>query len=1549
MAHFSRTPSPGAGAESESDSVVATPVTPRTKLRQLFATVGGGEDSSSDSNREHLSADEIITPSRKTARKNAGIAHRTSPALGTTASAENTPQRTSPAVRLPSTSSRVGTGGLQSSSEEDSDIEVRPRGRFAARMQAAAIAAARISTTTINTNSTGATSQTEIARERVKRILSQQATEAEKEQVDGDTNNDAGDEEDGATLPAAPRPRKKLTNLRSLRHSPAISPQLSPAATSRTVKRADSPSISMTPSKHDEREASPNMFMTPQKTDAHDDHSEVARRTKPSHNARFNALVARKREEAQARKEAEERKQAARMAGLAKYDDNVDNADADSNSEASIGGLDVDDDLLIRDADAKDDNPSDITDDEGGQKLTQAFAKSRPERKASKKALEEMHRETQRMSRNLQLTHDSRTRKRVTKDSLFDLFNFLPTSAAATIPKTKVSSNSSRPTSPASPQNNTDIEMRTADTPPSSPPVPVMMNVADKIVLATTEVEETATAVFRLDKGKQKATESLTMLETQQQPRPVRIRVPMVQNKLVMIDSDDDAELEVMQNSKRKLDVLFDNAPLKHNTEPRSTLILRRLAQVVSPGKPATARPTSRNVKCASAAADLTLAELQQSLQERARLQAKRDRDERLDMLRAKGVHVQTEEEREKEMMEVDDIVACARLEAEKLMQREREEAKKDKRNKGDGGEMNADPLDWDDSEDEDYEEEQEEDDGDDQEERDIELSGSEDENSVAGEDGDEDVIAGTLIDGKAESAHGDLQDENDNLVADENAAAAARTPATTRTRPTKRRSALIISDDEDDNGNDSSINGNTATPNITATLPALEAKTPGPKMAHTETPARPRFSVASDSPKAPMSVLRSATKPFIPGLPVAVGGAAGLGLTQIFAGTMADDSQMMAGSPSQLMSTLGNLAGAETSQAPAVDLAAVPDSQLTQAWIKRMQGGDAGTDAIKDQDDTNPEANSTTDASQLVQFSFSQSQSRGLDSLLQEQSQLTDLYYPSQDVGPREYTPLKVRFIDHQPSTMETVILGQPSYQPLLATQMSTQTSQAVPSPPPAAPRHSRGRLVRKSDVAKIAEEEENREDDADEDADTEEKAEAVSAFAKLKQAAVQKGYDRKKSKAKEMIEEQAEESEDEYAGLGGADGEESDDESLASVQDMIDDQRISSADGAKLAAFYADRERENDEKQVEKLFRDVTTGMLRRKRGAGGAGDYDLSDSDDGGEARRRMKRRQFARMQKALFADERVSKVASNPRNQAFLRTIEDRGSDDEMESIVDHATDENAMMSTATPVEATSASEAALVETSTSIPDSQPSSSTGAQQLQQPHTNLRRRRLSATNSKKPANLGEIRESLSSLLDDHHNDGSNLSTVADSEFGSDDEEDQAVANKENEALVSVNTAVPHVPAVRRTAYRHNVQVVDRVNLKRSDSTTSTGTSFEAASRTSLKAAPLGGAEPYMGPAGFRVPALLRRATTNSLISSSSSSANSSRTGSEKVGGTLDHGKIKKNASKMSGIHSFARENERRVALVESDKRRLAKKVKSAESRSRAVGSLFGGGKFE
>lgn len=333
-------------------------------------------------------------------------------------------------------------------------------------------------------------------------------------------------------------------------------------------------------------------------------------------------------------------------------------------------------------------------------------------------------------------------------------------------------------------------------------------------------------------------------------------------------------------------------------------------------------------------------------------------------------------------------------------------------------------------------------------------------------------------------------------------------------------------------------------------------------------------------------------------------------------------------------------------------------------------------------------------------------------------------------------------------------------------------------------------------------------------------------------------------------------------------------------------------------LANICSDRERANDEKQVEKLFKDITTGMLRRKRGA----DYDLSDSDDGGEARRRMKRRQFAKMQKALFADERVKKIAENPGNQAFLRTIEDRGSDDEMDFL---DADEESKES-----EQSQSQEDGDAQSKT-VPDSQTRRPLATAGENRPPAHLRRTK----DGKKPSNIGEVRETLSNLLEEPQG-----SVIPATEVGSDSEEDvpsTARSDKEN-----------HHPR------RSHVAVVDRISLKRTSSAMSSTTSVTRLAFASASVS-----------TSFKVPALLRRATTNSLASGASSSSGSSTPTS----GFGDEGKIKKTASKKSGINAFARDSERRARLQQSEKRREEKKVRGAERRVGVVGGLLGRGSFE
>ncbi|KAI1071228.1 hypothetical protein LB507_009734 [Fusarium sp. FIESC RH6] len=1044
---------------------------------------------------------------------------------------------------------------------------------------------------------------------------------------------------------------------------------------------------------------------------------------------------------------------------------------------------------------------SGITDDEGGRRLTQTERPSA--RKASKKAIEEMNRETQRMSRNMQLKHEAKTRKKISKNSLFERFNFRPTG----VPEPKAASSSRGPTP------HSDVEMQDADTPPSSPPVSKETADATEPVPETNDcdlptIDSLAeTTRLKLDKGKGKAVEPPN---EQKQPaqklkRRFRVKLPPVKANAAMVDSDD--ELEITTTTKDKIRAVFDMVPVKKAQEHNSAQALRALAQVKSPGKEIRRKNDNHG---------MTHGELQMYLQQKARQQAKLERDRRLDMLKAQGVIIQTAEERERQMQEVDDIVAKAREEARRIMQTEQAAAKKEKKESGE-----VDPLAWDDSDDEEYQASADEADG---EVSAIELSGSEDE----GDDEDEEADGNPMVEGEAEDGESEAsageEDDTTPIANQDVHDDADELPVASKRRI---RKPIVLSDDDEEDSVE------------------MTPKSKPQAAVHTS-PTVPN----TQSPTAPRSVLRSAKKNFIPGLPVQ--GAAGLGLTQIFAGTM-DDSQVdVANGPTQSMMP---------------DFDHFPDSNFSATMDEPME------DMIMDS-----QKGDTQKMTQGVNLDFSQSQLRSLDSLLREDStQISDAMDFTQDEGLQHQTPLKDRFIEAPASTVETTVVDH---------EDPTQASPLV----------RRGRLRRRMDTSERIEE--------TPEPTAAEKSNSVFDVLKDgarqdKQKRIRAEFDHKNSKAKEMIHEQAEESEDEYAGLGGADGEDSDNESIASLKEIIDDAAGNDVDEAKLAAFYADRERVEDEKQVEKLFKDITTGMLRRKRGAG----YDLDDSDDDGEARRKMKRRQFAKMQKALFADERVKKIAENPGNQAFLKTIEDRGSDDEMDFLD-------------APEETNDSSQSQSQDEDGSkvrdVPNSQSQKALGPADNRAP-AHLRRTK----DGKKPSNLGEVRETLSELLEEPHG-----SVISATEAGSDSEGEaeaptQAPSDKEN------NGSNPR---------RGRVAVVDRITLKRnSSSNVSTGRLAFATTSSS----------------SFKVPALLRRATTNSFVSGTTSTTSPSS--STPASGFGEGATIKKGASKKSGVHAFARDSERRAKLEQNERKREERKVKGAERRIGVVGGLLAKGSFE
>ncbi|KAL2071705.1 hypothetical protein VTL71DRAFT_12940 [Oculimacula yallundae] len=1215
------------------------------------------------------------------------------------------------------------------------------------------------------------------------------------------------------------------------------------------------------------RSASPSLFVSPAKSSAGADTGSGSDVELPdAGNSRFMALVEKKRQERQA-KEAEAAKEKAKKAQETKrYTQTLEEQD-------------------------------DIEDSEGERRLTQS---SRPNRKASKKALEEMHRETQRLSRNQQLAHYATTKKKFTKADFFAKFNkqpkmeqtpepTRPSSSSSAAPQSDHETKETPPTSPASPT--ADAEKETVSH--NVPALPETMD-RDNDELPSREdapPHTKSSPPTKLDKGKGKAVdESIVKAEIVNKPmfvrRQIRVRAPAATDRKASPLDDSDSDLEIVSaksiGRKEKMDSVFDRVPAKLAKESHSLHALRMLAQVTSPGKQSSGRNFGRNKK-----PSMTTSEMQMSLQQRARQQATREREERLQALRDRGVVIQTTEERERDAAEVDDMVARARLEGEEIAKREKAAAKKERKANGE-----ADPLGDDSSDDEDWQESKEvpeEDEisgsGSDEEEGDAqELDGSDEEEDEMELDDQEldSTVANPMFDNEAAESDEDEAEAEANLSIDEEMAedgdAEDEEEEEQSFNQTNRRSrhANVISDDDDEEETDTVAQ---------------------------QTPLVPQFKspiqLSTKSPLVPNSVLRSATKTFIPGLTVA--GPAGLGLTQIFAGTM-DDSQVFEDSP-----TAPNLEHEEES------------NKDTLAFLRRLRAPELPPFVPTLQEDTQdadmfnqsqvshiPESQPVDSESQDIQLHFSQSQIHEFDSLVHD-TQMSQMFEATQDVGFQHMTPVKERFVDAPPSTIDTVIL-----EPM-----------ALPETPIV---KKKGKLRQRALVATFSDEEDAGEEaNAAEEDDDEITANAFDVMRKnFKKKTVKKTeevFDKKNSKAKEMVDEQADESEDEYAGIGGASDDESGGEDDAFVKEMINDEGGENFDAGKLAAIFADRERASDEKQIEKLYKDITNGMLRRKRGA----DYDLSDSDDGGEAKQRRKRKEFAKMRKALLADERIGKIAENPKRQAFLRAIEDRGSEDEMDFLEDFAEqeDENDSQSQS---QAEGAPQVVPNSQATAMgpPKRKHSDDTAESQPRAP-PHLRRTR---PGGKKPSNLSEIRESLSSLIEEPN------ALLAPEDSGSDSEDELEIEGGEDLGPSKEKNKENRDPfALRRT----NVSIVDRISLKRQSSSSisnSAKLAFAVSSSTP----------------GFKVPPLLRRATTNSsIVSSGSSSVSGVMSGTERMAGGNTNEGVKRGGGKNSGVHFQVRESERRAAVVKTEKRREMKLVKGAQKRRTVVGGLFGGGKFE
>lgn len=729
-------------------------------------------------------------------------------------------------------------------------------------------------------------------------------------------------------------------------------------------------------------------------------------------------------------------------------------------------------------------------------KLTQ---QARPTRKASKKAIEEMNRETQRMARNQQLTHQAKVKKRFTTQDF--LRKFGKASPQPSTLSTVVTAGSAPNTSSVAGSSDAE-DNRAQDTPPSSPPSIEGSDLKEGPTTAAHAVDEPldnkdasddelpsmeetlSQPLVKKDKGKSPIYPTAAPVEVRSArtsiPRQIRVLPPPKPADLG--DSDDDLEIVTDRFG------MFDQVPERKAMESKSLHALRRLAQVGAvekTGSRKNARPS------------MTPAELEIELRRRAKLQAQQERAEKIALLKARGYDVLTDEQREQEQLQIENALEKAREDADKLRKMEREEAKKN------GTLREEDMLASDDESEDEYVASDEEEE--DEEQAELDMSGSEDEEEEQVQHGQDllDDVAEEGSDEEEEVIQGQpaLGEKGAGAVSNDDATAG---PVLSRRLNRKKR----IIDDEDDE------------PTLS---PSQEASQPRGSLANDDIAAAFGFGPA---PAAPM------------------------GISQMFAGTMEASQGSATDRYSQEQDSMDIFRDLPSAPMPTFDPVATEESQ--DALIK----------------DSQTSASQTQQPSQHINLVQSPAVQSPAMSRITQFSPMPD---PSQDVGlGLSRTPAGIMA---PPSTVDTVMMDVPE-SPIV---------------------QRKGRLVRREAVAETA-------DDASGLLPTQDlppTAGPSNVFDVMRKAAAKPDipFDKKKSNAKDMVDEQAEESEDEYAGLGGADGDVSDDEADEEDRKMIDESHID-VNERELAAFAAYVQTMLNPKYKTVLTHHIVTQPVQRMR---------------------------------------------------------------------------------------------------------------------------------------------------------------------------------------------------------------------------------------------------------------------------------------------------------------------------------------------------------------
>lgn len=206
----------------------------------------------------------------------------------------------------------------------------------------------------------------------------------------------------------------------------------------------------------------------------------------------------------------------------------------------------------------------------------------------------------------------------------------------------------------------------------------------------------------------------------------------------------------------------------------------------------------------------------------------------------------------------------------------------------------------------------------------------------------------------------------------------------------------------------------------------------------------------------------------------------------------------------------------------------------------------------------------------------------------------------------------------------------------------------------------HARKRVLKavQKDTKEHAEEEESNDDDDEivyEDEETRQRR--VELIKAARRRAIERENEQRKAFKEagmgEMMENEAVESDDEWQGIGGADGEDPDAEN-SEDEKILDDASKIVVDEDKIRADLAKHDIEADDQMVKKIYTDLKTGAFRKRRAHDGAYELDLSDDEDE-YMRQFYEHRRQEYLEKQYMKDANLRKLAKSESSRAFYDTI------------------------------------------------------------------------------------------------------------------------------------------------------------------------------------------------------------------------------------------------------------------------------------------------------